>query len=100
MPAAVTPTPDVILYARPGCGLCDETRTVLRALRDERRDLRVSVPRLVERDISEDPDLERRFFDRIPVVEIGHRRLELAVGPAKLRRLLREALDVASPGVR
>jgi hypothetical protein len=44
-------------------------------------------------DIGSDPDLERRYFATIPVVELGDRRLELATSAAKLRRLLRDVLD-------
>ena len=87
------PIPDVVLYARPGCGLCDETRTLLGALLDERRTAGVPTPRFVERDIAGDPVLERAWFTSIPVVEIGDSRLELATSAAKLRRLMHDALD-------
>ena len=46
-----------------------------------------------EIDIESDPDLERRYFATIPVVELGDRRLELATSAAKLRRLLSDVLD-------
>jgi hypothetical protein len=87
------PIPDVVLYARPGCGLCDETRTLLGALLDERRTAGLPTPRFVERDIAGDPVLERAWFTSIPVVEIGDSRLELATSAAKLRRLMHDALD-------
>jgi len=87
------PLPDVVLYARPGCGLCDETRTLLGALLDERRTAGLPTPRFVERDIAGDPVLERTWFTSIPVVEIGDSRLELATSAAKLRRLMHDALD-------
>jgi hypothetical protein len=85
--------PDLILYARPGCHLCDEARTALRALLEERRNQGRPAPDLLERDIDADPELQRRFFTTIPVVELGDRRLELATSPAKLRRLLADVLD-------
>ncbi len=88
-----TPLPDLILYARAGCGLCDETRTTLEALLVQRAAAGKATPRLVERDIDADPALELAFFDRIPVVELAGRRVELALGPAKLRRILAEGLD-------
>ena len=87
------PLPDLVLYARPGCGLCDETRALLGALLDERRTAGLPTPRLVERNIDGDPELERTWFTSIPVVEIGDTRLELATSAAKLRRLMRDALD-------
>jgi hypothetical protein len=87
------PLPDLILYARPGCSLCDEARALLGALREERARAGLTVPRLVERDIETDPSWEHAFFASIPVVEIGERRLELATSAAKMRRLLADVLD-------
>ena len=88
-----TPLPDLVLYSRPGCGLCDEARTILVALQEQRARAGLAVPTLVERDIETDPAWERAFFSAIPVVELGDRRLELATSAAKLRRLLTDVLD-------
>ncbi len=90
---ADAPLPDLILYGRPDCGLCDEARDLLRALLDERTRAGRRNPTLTEIDIETDPVLERRYFAVIPVVELGDRRLELATSAAKLRRLLADALD-------
>ena len=87
------PLPDLVLYGRPGCGLCDEARDLLNALREERARAGLAVPRLVERDIETDPSWERAFFASIPVVELGDRRLELVTSASKLRRLLADVLD-------
>jgi hypothetical protein len=87
------PLPDLILYARAGCGLCDETREILVALLAERSDGGRPTPTLVERDIDADPAWQRAFFASIPVVELGERRIELATSVARLRRLLTDALD-------
>lgn len=87
------PLPDLTLYARPGCGLCDEARTLLTALLDERTAAALPRPVLIERDIESDPVLERAYFATIPVVELGDRRLEFATSAAKLRRLLSDVLD-------
>jgi Glutaredoxin-like domain (DUF836) len=87
------PLPDLVLYGRPGCELCDETRTFLRALLDERAEAGRPAPTLVERDIETDPDWERAYFASIPVVELGDRRLEVATSVAKLRRFLTDVLD-------
>ena len=90
---AVTPLPDLVLYSRPGCGLCDEARTLLTALLAERAAAQLPHPALVERDIESDAALERAYFASIPVVELGDHRLELATSLAKLRRLLSDVLD-------
>lgn len=86
------PLPDLVLYTRAGCGLCDEARVTLELLLAERGANGEPVPAMVEHDISLDPALERAMFDRIPVVEISDRRVELTASPAKLRRLLDVAL--------
>ena len=88
-----SPLPDLILYGRPGCGLCDETRRDLVALLDSRRMSGLPAPNLVDRDIESDPAWERAFFASIPVVELGDRRLELATSAARVRRLLADVLD-------
>ena len=87
------PLPDLVLYGRAECSLCDETRDLVRALLAERATRGLSTPMLVEVDIDADPDLHRRCFDTIPVVELGDRRLELVTSAARLRRLFGEVLD-------
>jgi hypothetical protein len=88
-----TPLPDLVLYGRPGCGLCDEARGLLIALLDERAHAGLLSPRLVERNIDTDPGWERAYFASIPVVELGEQRLELVTSASKLRRLLTDVLD-------
>jgi hypothetical protein len=88
-----TPLPDLVLYARHGCGSCDETREVLHALLDERRRDGRPVPTFVELDIDCDPALRAELGAAIPVVELGDRRLELATSVARLRRLFATVLD-------
>jgi hypothetical protein len=84
---------EVFLYARPGCGLCDETRITLGALLARRAASGRPTATLVERDIEADPVLERTLFAEIPVVELGGQRLTLAVSPARIERLLADVLD-------
>jgi hypothetical protein len=90
---ADAPLPDLILYGRPDCGLCDETRKLIVAMLEERGRAGRPNPPLRDVDIESDPALERAYFATIPVVELGDRRLELATSAAKLRRLLRDVLD-------
>jgi hypothetical protein len=90
----MSPIPDLIIYTKPGCGLCRETLESLHAILAGRRALALPVPAIVERDITADVAWERAFFDKIPVVDLAERRLELVTSPAKLRRLLADVLDV------
>ena len=85
---SVSPLPDLVLYARPGCALCDEAREAIRLVLADRRERGLAVPTLTERNIEADPELHRRFLERIPVVELGDQRVELVVSVGKLRRLL------------
>jgi glutaredoxin len=73
----------VVLYSRPGCGLCDRAREVLEAQR-------VRTPfELTDIDISGDDELELEFGIRIPVVSVdGRERFEVEVDPAELARLV------------
>jgi glutaredoxin-like protein DUF836 len=93
MPIVSAPLPDLVLYARPGCHLCDETRAAIELLLADRRARGLPVPAVIERDIEADPELHRRLLERIPVVELGPGRLELATSVARLRRLLADVLD-------
>ena len=85
---ASPPPSDLLLYTRPGCHLCDQARALVLELLEERRARGLPTPHLVERDITTDPEWEREHFTTIPVLELGGRRLDLALSPAKVRRLL------------
>ena len=85
---------ELYLYARPGCDLCEETRTALVQLLAEREAAGLPCPTLVERDIDTNEDWQRAFMATIPVIELRDRRLELATGPVRIRRLLADVLDV------
>ena len=87
------PLPDLILYGRPGCHLCDEARETVEALLRQRSEAGQPTPQLVERDIETNDEWQRAWFASIPVLELGERRLVLATSPAKIRRLLADGLD-------
>jgi hypothetical protein len=89
----VAPLPDLVLYTRAGCSLCDEARRAIELTLADRRERGLPAPALVERDIEADRELHRRFFERIPVVELGTMRVELIVTVGKMRHLLSEAFD-------
>lgn len=88
-----TVLPDLLLYTRPGCHLCDDARAMLEALLAERAAEGLAVPRLREIDIAADPALERTYHATIPVVELAGRQVDLATSPGRLRRLLGDVLD-------
>jgi Glutaredoxin-like domain (DUF836) len=90
--AVASPVPDLVLYARPGCHLCEEARAAIEAVLADRRERGSPTPALVERNIEDDPELHRRYLERIPVLELDGRRVELFVSVGKVRRMLAEAL--------
>jgi hypothetical protein len=92
------PLPDLILYHRDGCHLCDDARMTLSLLLTDREARGSPVPKMVERDIDTDEGWHRRYAFTIPVVALGERELELATSPTALRRLLEDVLDGASAG--
>jgi glutathione S-transferase len=59
------PSPQVRLYARPDCHLCDEARAGLERLRADGLDFELD-----EVDIDGDDELHARFLERIPVIEL------------------------------
>ncbi len=77
---------EVLLYSRPGCGLCDEARDVLLAVRERMPfDLR-------EVDISGDDALELEYGIRIPVVLVdGVELFEVRVDAERFARALRSS---------
>ena len=75
------PRRSVTLYHAEGCHLCERARRVLEAVRAE-------VPfDLQEVDIGGDPELEARYREWLPVVEIdGERAFVYYVDPDAFRR--------------
>jgi len=93
MPPVVLPLPELVLYTRPGCELCDEALGSIQSVLEDRAARGLPYPHLLVRDIEADPALATALRDRVPVVELGDRRLELAVSAARIRRLLADVLD-------
>ena len=87
------PLPDLVLYGRPGCHLCEDAHAVLEALLVRRAEAHLPVPVVVARNIEDDEAWHQRYLVTIPVLALGHRELELATSAAKIRRLLVETLD-------
>ena len=86
-----TPLPDLVLWRSDRCHLCEATTTLIEALLAQWAAAGRAVPRLVIRRIAEDPAIERALFEQIPVLEVGGRRLPLAVRLGQVRAFLDEA---------
>lgn len=89
------PLPDLFLYHRTGCHLCDDTRASLDLLLADRAARGLPVPAVILRDIETNEDWHHRYVFTIPVVALGDHELELATSPARLRQLLETTLDGA-----
>jgi glutaredoxin len=75
--------PVVTLYGKPGCHLCEEARAAVAEILTER------AFELEEVDVSLDPELHRRYGERIPVVMLeGEELFEYFVDPDALRERL------------
>jgi glutaredoxin len=80
--------PEVVLYGRDGCCLCDEARAILERVRARRPFT------LVERDIDADEGLLRAYLERIPVVAIdGVEAFEFFVDESEFERCLGDPLE-------
>ena len=78
--------PTVVVYHAQGCHLCERALEQLRALREE-LDFE-----LREVDIAGDPELEARYREWLPVVEIdGRRRFTYHIQPGPFRRAVAQA---------
>lgn len=93
--AAPTSLPDLVLWRRDGCHLCDDARRLVTALLAERAATGRRVPAIVERRITDDPAIERELFEQIPVLDLGDSRLLLAFRAGAIRSFLAAALERA-----
>jgi hypothetical protein len=87
------PLPDLVLWRGDGCHLCDDARELVTAILAERAAANLPAPALVERRIADDAEAQRALFEVIPVLELGGRRLPLALRPGAVRAFLADALD-------
>ncbi len=89
------PLPDLILYGRPGCHLCEDAHALLEAQLARRSVAGLRNPVVVDRNIEDDATWHERYAFTIPVITFGSQELELATSSAKIARFLVEALDGA-----
>lgn len=82
--------PRVVVYTRQHCGLCATAEALV--AREARRAEVVLV------DVDDDPDLQRRYHVRVPVVEVdGVEVAEAIVEPGVVRAAVRRARRGAVP---
>ena len=75
--------PQVVLYAKEGCGLCEKARAVLLAQQER------TPFDLIDVDIMSSDELLKEYGIRIPVVDIdGREEFEVVVDPQVLERRL------------
>ena len=77
----------VTLYSRKECKLCDEVKEHLASLQNE------FPHRLAEVDIESDPSLQKTYFDKIPVVQVGPYTLLAPITQEQLKMTLGAASD-------
>jgi glutaredoxin len=91
VPESAPPSPpEVVLYTRAGCHLCDEAKDQLRELR------RKAAFTLREVDIDQDPELRQSYNDEVPVIFIhGRKAFKYRIDP---RQFLKRLEDRSAPG--
>jgi glutaredoxin len=87
------PVPTVAFYTRPGCHLCADARLTLQAILEERAIAGRRPCRVEERLLTDDPDRERRYLERIPVIAVDGEELSLATSAQAIRAFLARTLD-------
>lgn len=85
----------LLFYTRQGCHLCREGRETLAAILEERAAAGRKTPAVREVDIDEDPELQRRYLELIPVLRVDEHELPLALGGRDMRAFLDRALSSA-----
>ena len=82
----------LVLLGKPGCHLCDAMREVVLPV------LQAAGLTLVERDVRDDPALEKRYLLEIPVLLWGDREVALHRTTAAALGLRLRELGVVSSG--
>ena len=72
--------PTLDFYTRDGCHLCDEARTDLQAVLEERVRRGDPIARVREVNLSDQPELEARYGALIPVLALNGQELTLVMG--------------------
>ncbi len=84
----------VTLFSRAECHLCEQAKADLQSIQSE-------IPHtLLEIDIDSDPAIQKKYFDKIPVVEVGVYSLKAPFTRAELLMTLGAARDARSQTLR
>ncbi|WP_193606635.1 glutaredoxin family protein [Nocardioides lijunqiniae] len=76
-------TARITLYGRPGCHLCDDARAVIEKVCAD------TGEQYVEVSVDDDPELQRRFTEEVPVTFVDGRQHDFwRVDEARLRAAL------------
>lgn len=86
------PSSTLTVYRRDGCHLCDEARVMLQQALEERVMRGEPTALVKELDIDADPELQARYFLRIPVFAIDGLELDLVTSDRQVRAFLDRAL--------
>ena len=71
----------VQIYSRHGCHLCEDALLTLKLLQNE---LNLEIEEIF---IDGDPDLEKKFGDQVPVIQIDHKQHDFyRVDPLRFRK--------------
>ena len=82
------PLPEVLLYSRACCHLCDEAKEQLRELSKK------VAFELREVDIDHDPELQRRYNEEVPVIFInGRKAFKYRIDPCQFLKRLQACSD-------
>ncbi len=90
--SVTSPPPQLTVYRRARCELCDEIAQEIQAALSDRARRGESVPAVTEVDVEGDRDLESRYGGLVPVLEIGGQELALVTSGRQLRAFLDRAL--------
>jgi len=70
--------PTIDFYTRTGCHICDEARSTLQGLLEERARRGDPIARVRYVDLKDRPDLEADYGAWVPVLEVGGHKLTLS----------------------
>jgi hypothetical protein len=86
------PSPTLQFYRRDDCLLCDEARDSLQAVLEERVRRGDPIPRVREVNLTQQPELEDDYGQRVPVLAIGGQEISLATSARAIGAFLDRVL--------